>query len=1228
MKFGMDSCDPVDTPMVDRLKLNENPLGTPVNQTRFRSMVGSLMYLTASRPDLVFVGLWYPKDTVMALTTYADADHAGCQDTRRSTSGSALFLRDKLVSWSSKKQKSTAISTIEAEYIAMSRCSAQILWMSTPGPRTLAYDNILFENKLRRARLNYIMADMNISANDAPAEQALAIAPPTRTDDQIFPSSKWVPIGKSNCVLDVQKSQRNPIFPIVVAILKNTNFFGAFTASSMIPAIYIQRFWDTMCFNSSTGLYRCQLDEQWFNLHKDILRDELDITPTNNDNPFVAPTLSDTVIEYVNTLGYLSTLRNMYALGIIHRSNIDYAERIWLEFVQSIQTFLTDRKNLTTASRGKKKTAHLLILNFRFTKLIIHHLKTKHDIHPRTGSALHYSHEDNVLNTLSTILQWISGACRCVSTLSDEEHDKADNKTPKPTLSQPSKPTPTPTDPSQKDQGKNCKLVKETSDVPSFAKRSKAGKVTKKRIPNSPLKLVDEPSDEDVWGSACPVVLREPDSGRIQPLPDVQGKGKEKVIYEQVAHYLLTLPTPKKKSPAYQFIFQRPTSMPTEASGHAESPSLDVELALTDSEMEFDNKVPKINTGDQDEGQAGPNPSNQDEGQVRLNPGDAAESQPQSSHVVPARPNLEHKDLEAIDALTQQKSEQIDEEFTTTTYPNVQENLKLPTKDQFFVEKPQEEEPGKTNAEAEVQSMLSVPIHQDTSMVPPMTTLVIDLTKSQFDSPLPTSTATISTITTTTTTLLPPLPQPQQSTADPILVKRIGTRLYKLENLNIPHKVSQEVDEIVTDAVDWAMQAPLRACFRDLPTVDMKEILQQRMFEDNSYKAHDVHNDLYEALQKSLETPFGSPPSQPPPSPPPAGASGAPGTSGASGSSLLPPPPPYSSTGTSGSAQQKGKERPATPEPAWIIPSSNVSAIENNWASALVSTYETPAENSLLAKTEDMMTFMNCFLPGCHSPSVLDGGVSQDAHRSGHETIPTHFFFNKDLEYLRYGSKGSNPALSISKMKAARYPDFGLKLLVLEQMWVEDVCTYDISAKYGISHCVVKIKSYSRYGYDYLSKIVLRGADFQQHTIAEKDFKNLYPSDFEDLNLLLLQGHLDHLPGSDKRMLSTAVKLWTQNLVIQQRVKDFQLGIKSYQTQLNLTKLGWDATSYEFKHDYTIIESPRAVVFPTQKDVTRSKEFMSAIEKLLKTRRIYRNLECFVGGHVRDIDYRLLQRME
>nr|GEV56066.1 hypothetical protein [Tanacetum cinerariifolium] len=406
-------------------------------------------------------------------------------------------------------------------------------------------------------------------------------------------------------------------------------------------------------------------------------------------------------------------------------------------------------------------------------------------------------------------------------------------------------------------------------------------------------------------------------------------------------------------------------------------------------------------------------------------------------------------------------------------------------------------------------------------------------------------------------------------------------------------------------------------------------------------------------------TPSGSPLPQPPPPPPPAGASGAPGSKALSSSKSTASSPQsmawttsdtrYESAGLYGTQELSptdslfsddsilddqwkplfAEERPATPEPTWTIPSSNVSDVENNWATALASTYVTPAENSLLAKTGDMTNFLNCSrwknVTSC-SQIRLTGRIQNEI------------------------SKGSNHALSISKMKAASYPDFGLKMLVPEQMWIEDMYTYDISAQYDISHwwfnrhkfyidrykcpsrqkevrshmrilSVVRIKAYSRYGYDYFSEIVLRRADLQEHTIAEKDFKNLHPSDFEDLNLLLLQG-------------------------------------------------------YEFKHDYTIIESPRAIVFSvnnnkrkimrfnkiykfsdgtltrilealayrvkefkikrlnlgmntrfwTQKDVIRSKEFIAAIESRLKTDWIYPNLECFVGGRLRDIDYRLLQR--
>nr|GEV38392.1 retrovirus-related Pol polyprotein from transposon TNT 1-94 [Tanacetum cinerariifolium] len=790
----------------------------------------------------------------------------------------------------------------------------------------------IFTKALPRERFKFLlprldtMADMNIPANDAPAEQAPTIAPPTRTDDQIFPSSKWVPIGKSNCVLD--------------------------------------QFWDTMCFNSSTGLYRCQLDEQWFNLHKDILRDALDITPTNDNNLYVAPPSSDTVIEYVNTLGYPSTLRNVSEMSI----NALYQP--WRAILSMINMCLTGKtagydrprhlvKNLTTASRRKKKTSHLFIPSVRFVRkdgremfgMLIPDALVTDEIKGRKKEQQSLLKLPRLLNPKQLRLQ-----------------NPLVTRHPS-SLTQPPKPKPAPTQPSKVVLEKKQKLVKDTPDEPSPAKRSKDGLVRKIRKPKSPLKLVDEPSNEDV-------LVEEPayneEEANLQR--DLELSLKEQAKQTQGPTRLVN------KSPVDQFIFQRRTPMPTEASRHAESLSLDAELALVDSETNSNDVVSKINTRDQDEGQARPNLGNHDEGQAGPNPGDVVDSQPQSSHVVHAGPNLEHMDLEATEASTQQNPEQMDEEFTTTAYPNL-------------VEKQKEEEVGKTNVESE-----------------------------------------------------------------------------------------------------------------------------------------------------------------PPPPPHPVGTSSALNTLGASGSSQLPLPPPSLSTGTSGSAQQQStgacgtqelsltdsliqddsildeQERPATPKPAWTIPSSNISDVENNWATVLVLAYETNAENSLLAKIRDMMNFQHC--------------------------------------------KGSSPALSISKMKATSYPDFGLELLVLEQMWIDDVCTYDISTKYGISH-----RWFNRYKF-YIDRhdSPSRRKEVRSHmrilsVVRIKAY--LRYSDFEDLNMLLLQEALAY------------------------RVTEFK--IKRLNPGMNTR-------------------------FWTQTDMTRSKEFIAAIERRLKTRRIYQNLECFVGGRVRDIDYRLLQR--
>nr|GEW60938.1 hypothetical protein [Tanacetum cinerariifolium] len=119
----MESFDPVGTPMEIKDKLDPDQNGTPVDATKYHSMIGALMYLTSSRPDIVHA--------TCLCARFSDADYAGCKDTFKSTTGGAQFLGEKLVSWSSKKQDCTMLSTAEAEYVSLSACCAQVLWMRT-----------------------------------------------------------------------------------------------------------------------------------------------------------------------------------------------------------------------------------------------------------------------------------------------------------------------------------------------------------------------------------------------------------------------------------------------------------------------------------------------------------------------------------------------------------------------------------------------------------------------------------------------------------------------------------------------------------------------------------------------------------------------------------------------------------------------------------------------------------------------------------------------------------------------------------------------------------------------------------------------------------------------------------------------------------------------------------------------------------------------------------------
>jgi hypothetical protein len=160
-KFDMNNAKPIKTPMPSNVHLDLNEEGKSIDQKVYRSMIDSLLYLCASRPDIMLsvcmcarfqanpkechlmavkrifrylvhtpnLGLWYPNGSTFDLLGYSDLDYAGCKVDRKTTSGTCQFIEWSLVSWSSKKQNSVALSTTEAGYVAAGACCAQLLWM-------------------------------------------------------------------------------------------------------------------------------------------------------------------------------------------------------------------------------------------------------------------------------------------------------------------------------------------------------------------------------------------------------------------------------------------------------------------------------------------------------------------------------------------------------------------------------------------------------------------------------------------------------------------------------------------------------------------------------------------------------------------------------------------------------------------------------------------------------------------------------------------------------------------------------------------------------------------------------------------------------------------------------------------------------------------------------------------------------------------------------------------
>ncbi|GJU81298.1 hypothetical protein Tco_1283663 [Tanacetum coccineum] len=201
---------------------------------------------------------------------------------------------------------------------------------------------------------------------------------------------------------------------------------------------------------------------------------------------------------------------------------------------------------------------------------------------------------------------------------------------------------------------------------------------------------------------------------------------------------------------------------------------------------------------------------------------------------------------------------------------------------------------------------------------------------------------------------------------------------------------------------------------------------------------------------------------------------------------------------------------------------------------------------------------------------------------------------------------------------------------------------------------VISLKNFSRYGYTYLKEIVLCRADYKEYRILEANFKNLHLNDFEDMYLLHLQGKLNHLSGANKVHLFNAVNMCIRNIVIRKHVEDLHLEDYTivsktraiiYRDRNNQKKMMRESEVHKFsdgtltrileKLDFMVKDYMLFKFNPgmenriwIEDDKRRSQEFIKVIKSILKIRRIFRNLESFVSGRLRDIDYRLIQRTE
>ncbi|GJX55390.1 hypothetical protein Tco_0285287 [Tanacetum coccineum] len=956
------------------------------------------------------------------------------------------------------------------------------------------------------------------------------------------------------------KDSKEPHLSDISGHFSNTNFFRAFTASASVPAIYLQQFWNTMKYDEKTGDYRCQINEQWFDLSADLLRKALVITPVIPAQPFELPPSGNTVIYFVNELGYSEPcltgktsgsdkprhLVLQMLWGIVTQTNVDHAELLWEEFTQGIQTFFSHKASHKASLKDpKKKVTPLLSLWTVFTSDNLLLGKQQHQFNDVRFCCSHTG-DDFILGNLSLVQKKPLKKVRACNLQQSMLHPKRpqpllqSNNPSQLLLRQRNLPSISSAESFRKESLHSQLLMKMMKLNKNLFLKKKV-MILKLELQKIELKLHQEKGEGEgddadmeraIKLSLDPaflpqglapvggVTIRDPVSETTPKLPEVVARKG---------------PLNRRSSSSFPH-----TENTSEKVIHESSSTSDSERTKSETET----AAPK---GDKDQGEV--------DSSTVTSRANIPVSVPEKAHEALARPDPEPMQEDQTDPNTgKYMYERVIEENpeshsgSMSSMKNLDDTYNFG--DQFLYDKPTEDDQEKSKV-----------IEESDSTIPdPIPTVVDEYLGTKLDDAL------LKILERHTADLIEKysvLPGPesiknQESEKSPKEIIRIkreqgeekqdstysirSTDKVALEEFDLKSALFKHMNKNKTANRNPAnyhlYHALMEALIADEDAMD-KEVAVKVKDHKRKHDSDDDEDDDDDegpsagsnqgrSAKRRRPESATSGSAQPPPKDDDQ-SSKKPRESDASASKQHPAltstgwqitdtrddvvnsSMPRSDTESEHSEQSSDDipmqdetmssnnledkpinahnsqrcqpttvrpegERPATPEPEWTIPPNDFPEPENNWANTYATTYQVPAENKLQRKTYDIGSFIKWFCRRTGKKKLCKADLEGPAFNlvdlgnpEGHQilrnvyeplplggppgqvTIQPQFFFNKDLDYLLTGDKERKIALSISKLKAARYLDFGLEELV-PSLWVESEREYDISAVYGITH--------------------------------------------------------------------------------------------------------------------------------------------------------------------------------